>query len=136
MAEHHFPVAELDPNFAGKLQQISDIHGNKVTLTYETNQGLLDTVTDTAGTPWKFNYNVQSRLSTVTSLGWTITFTCDDVAGAGHHGRGQMFDSREMFDQSGRDQFPGLFPEDSATLGFQRNGNLQNEIKAPRESWI
>lgn len=73
----YHPTNEPDPNLAGKLREIADFNGNKVTLAYEPNQGLLDTVTDTAGTAWKFNYNAQSRLSSVTALGWTITFTYD-----------------------------------------------------------
>lgn len=73
----YHPNNEPDPNLAGKLREIADFNGNKVTLAYEPNQGLLDTVTDTAGTSWKFNYNAQSRLSAVTALGWTITFTYD-----------------------------------------------------------
>jgi RHS repeat-associated protein len=73
----YHPYNESDQNLAGKLKEISDFNGNKVSLTYEPNQGLLDTVTDTAGTVWQFNYNAQTLLSSVTSLGWTITFTYD-----------------------------------------------------------
>ncbi len=71
------PYNETDPNLVGKLKEITDFNGNRVTLAYEPNQGLLDTVTDTAGTIWQFGYNAQSRLSSVSSLGWTITFTYD-----------------------------------------------------------
>lgn len=73
----YHPNNEPDPNLSGKLQQISDFNGNKVTLAYEASQGFLDTVTDTAGTVWKFNYNAQSRLTSVTALGWTLSFTYD-----------------------------------------------------------
>jgi YD repeat-containing protein len=73
--EFYHPNNEIDSNLAGKLKSIRDFKGNAVTLAYEPNQGLLDTVTDTAGTAWKFTYNAQTQLSTVAALGWTVTFT-------------------------------------------------------------
>ncbi|MDB6174133.1 MAG: hypothetical protein JWL59_3444 [Chthoniobacteraceae bacterium] len=71
----YHPSNTADPLLAGKLKEIRDFNGNVVTLSYEPNQGLLDTVTDTAGTAWKFYYNAQNQLTSVTALGWTATFT-------------------------------------------------------------
>ncbi|MEO8615913.1 MAG: RHS repeat-associated core domain-containing protein, partial [Luteolibacter sp.] len=72
----YHPSTTADAFLAGKLAEIRDFNGNRVVLTYEPNAGLLDTVTDTAGTVWQFNYNA-GLLKTVTSLGWTTTFNYD-----------------------------------------------------------
>ena len=65
------------PATGGRLREIRDFNGNTVTLAYVTDPDRLDTVTDTAGTQWKFNYRPGqlSLLESITSLGWTTTFT-------------------------------------------------------------
>ena len=61
----------------GRLKEIDDVNGNKITVTWNTTFGRINKVTDTAGTDWTFTYNGQSLLSTITGLGWTLTFTYD-----------------------------------------------------------
>ncbi len=65
------------PATGGRLREIRDFNGNTVTLAYVTDPDRLDTVTDTVGTQWKFNYvpGQLSQLQSVTSLGWTASFT-------------------------------------------------------------
>jgi RHS repeat-associated protein len=72
----YHPSETADGLLAGKLAEIRDFNGNRVILTYEPDAGLLDKVTDTAGTVWQFNYEA-GLLKTVTALNWTATFTYD-----------------------------------------------------------
>ena len=62
---------------SGRLKEIQDPNGNKLSITWSTTLGRITKVTDTAGTDWTFTYNAQGLLNTVTGLGWTLTFTYD-----------------------------------------------------------
>ena len=61
----------------GRLKEIQDTNGNKLTVAWNTTFGRVSKVTDTAGTDWTFNYNAQGLLTSVTGLGWSVTFTYD-----------------------------------------------------------
>lgn len=61
----------------GKLLEIRDLNGNKITLNWNVTNGRLLSVTDTAGGTHTFNYNAQSLISSITFQGWTVSFTYD-----------------------------------------------------------
>ena len=71
-----YNIGYYDILLAGKLAEIRDFNGNRVILSYETDGGLLNAVTDTAGTVWQLTYNA-GLLKTVTALGWKTTFNYD-----------------------------------------------------------
>jgi RHS repeat-associated protein len=64
----------------GRLKEIQDLNGNRLAVAiYEAGDkaGLVNTVTDTSGGVWTFNYSAQNLLQSVTGLGWTVNFTYD-----------------------------------------------------------
>ncbi len=61
----------------GRLKEIQDMNGNKLSVTWDTTLGRINKVTDTAGTDWTFAYNAQGLLTSVAGLGWSVNFTYD-----------------------------------------------------------
>jgi RHS repeat-associated protein len=65
----------------GRLLQVRDFNGNAINLTWDTSRGRLTTATDTGGGVWRFNYNAQNLLTSVTgptddaASKWTVAFT-------------------------------------------------------------
>ena len=70
-----YDPSTIDPPLTGLLKEIRDFNGNRVVLNYDSDLGRLNTVTDTGGGVWTFNYNAQNQLVNVTGLGWTVSFT-------------------------------------------------------------
>ncbi|MCX6874876.1 MAG: hypothetical protein NTW21_13870 [Verrucomicrobia bacterium] len=70
-----YDPSTVDAPLTGLLKEIRDFNGNRVLLNYDPVLGLLKTVTDTGGGVWTFSYNAQNQLTSVTGLGWTVSFT-------------------------------------------------------------
>ncbi len=119
----YHPTTTSDAFLAGKLAEIRDFNGNRVVLTYEPNAGLLDTVTDTAGTVWQFTYNA-GLLKTVKALGWTTTFNYD--------GQNRLY----TFDHRGPAAYEAT-PLLSTTWTMSYNGpnGLLSNILNPVSAW-
>lgn len=61
----------------GKLLEIRDLNGNKITLNWNVTNGRLLSITDTAGGTHTLGYNAQGLITSLTFQGWTVSFTYD-----------------------------------------------------------
>lgn len=110
---HRFlePGNPAQSTMAGRLTEIRDFNTNSLTLQWNTSQGYITNVADSAGGNYRFFYNAQKLLTNVLCDAWQVFFTYSNVAGA------DRLVSKSITNTS------GVYSNVNTTLRFYYNAN-------------
>ena len=74
---YRFQDPITDSAMKGRLREIRDFNGNRVTLQWNENDGILTNVVDTARGNYRLNYSAALLMTNLTFQSWQLNFTYD-----------------------------------------------------------